>query len=234
MSIKAVGMILEHSSSTLNPSEVLVLIAIANHVDDQGRSWPSLDKIAKNAHLSRRQVIRVIRQLEEKGEIEITTRKQENDLHNTNLYTLNSKYWGGDKLTPQGSDKLSRGSDMGDTRVVSPMSPKPSIEPSITKNPPLSPQIPIPQNLNTETFLKAWKDWHACRKEMGKKLTPRSEKAQLKMLAEYSPSVAIQIIETSIMNGYQGLFPPKVSTNGNGHQAPQVKRQGEYSVSGRI
>ena len=232
MSIKAVGMILEHSPKSLKPSEVLVLIAIANHVDDKGISFPSMDKIARNSHVSKRQVIRILSQLQDKGEIKIKQRKRQDDLHDTNLYTLNEKYWhpngGSDKLTPPHSDKLSLGSDTDDTRVVSPMSPKPSIEPSITKNPPLSPQVEIPSNLNTPEFNKVWLTWQAHRREIKKKLTPRSMKMQLKDLGKYPVGVAIQMVEQSIRGGYQGIFPVKQSQNGQ--HAPQKRVRVETDV----
>jgi hypothetical protein len=54
-----------------------------------------------------------------------------------------------------------------------------------------------------------WKEWEQHRAEKKKPLTPLSIKKQLKLLAQYDTPTAIEIINTSIRGGYQGLFPPK-------------------------
>ncbi len=69
----------------------------------------------------------------------------------------------------------------------------------------------FPDNLNTEDFLKAWTEWENHRKEIKKKLTPTTRKKQLKLLSEH-PNEAIEMMEQSMRNGWQGLFLPK----GNG------------------
>lgn len=55
---------------------------------------------------------------------------------------------------------------------------------------------------------EAWKDWETHRREKKKPLTPLSTKKQLKMLENYKKD-HVEIIETSIRNGWTGLFPPK-------------------------
>lgn len=57
-------------------SELLVLVSLAEWADADGRCWPSHDSIAKRARVSRRQVIRLIRSLADRGLIEITERRQ--------------------------------------------------------------------------------------------------------------------------------------------------------------
>lgn len=67
----------------------------------------------------------------------------------------------------------------------------------------------IPPNLSTPAFIEAWGNWRQHRKEIKHPLTPMSAKMQLKKLAEWGEAKAIESIETSIMNGWVGVFPPK-------------------------
>lgn len=102
MSIQAVSWALQHSAAKLGAR--LVLIAIANHADAQGRnSFPSVLQIASEAHLSERQVQRALRTLERQGEIRIAEGKGR---HGTHLYELPRM---GDNMTPLEGDNMSGG-----------------------------------------------------------------------------------------------------------------------------
>lgn len=61
-------------------------------------------------------------------------------------------------------------------------------------------------------FKELWKEWFEYRKELKKKLTLKSAKQQLNLLKQH-PADAVDIINNSIMNGWQGLFPPKKTDN---------------------
>jgi|SRR6266436_9994750 len=70
MSWQAVTWVLEFSES--EGYSRLVLIAIASHANREGRNaFPSLDTIALEARISRREVVYCIQELEEKGELSI-------------------------------------------------------------------------------------------------------------------------------------------------------------------
>jgi hypothetical protein len=57
---------------------------------------------------------------------------------------------------------------------------------------------------------EAWEEWIEFRRvEKKKKVGPIAEKKQHKMLSQYPPEIQQEIIDSSIMNSYQGLFPPK-------------------------
>lgn len=58
----------------------------------------------------------------------------------------------------------------------------------------------------------AWAEWIAYRTEKRKKVSPTAAKKQWCMLASYPPDVQACIINESIANDYQGLFPPKSMT----------------------
>jgi len=58
--------------------------------------------------------------------------------------------------------------------------------------------------------LQAWDEWVRFRhKEKRKKIGPMAAVKQQKLLVQYPPDVQQEIIDSSIMNSWQGLFPPK-------------------------
>jgi len=70
----------------------------------------------------------------------------------------------------------------------------------------------FPSGLDTPEFKTAWQEWTQHRKEIKKKLTPSTISKQLKMLSGYPVAVVVKTIESSIQNGWQGLFPEKEKT----------------------
>ncbi len=57
---------------------------------------------------------------------------------------------------------------------------------------------------------EAWAEWVEFRTvEKKKKIGPMAEKKQIRMLCAYPPPVQQSIVDQSIMNSWQGLFPPK-------------------------
>lgn len=71
-----------------------------------------------------------------------------------------------------------------------------------------TPAYPYAQML-PEPYREKWIQWEQHRKQIRKTLTPTSAAQQIKLLLQYDPKTAGEIIDTSIRNGYQGLFPPK-------------------------
>lgn len=65
----------------------------------------------------------------------------------------------------------------------------------------------------SETFQDAWKAWIAYLKEKRKNPPPTTVVYQLRKLSKVSIEDAIEAINQSIANGYQGLFPEKVAAN---------------------
>ena len=69
----------------------------------------------------------------------------------------------------------------------------------------------IPVHLAADPdFLREWGEWLDFRKKARKKVSRMAAARQLKLLGDYQPDDAIRIIETSITNDWQGLFPCKV------------------------
>ena len=57
---------------------------------------------------------------------------------------------------------------------------------------------------------EAWLEWSEYRRlELRKRIGPMAEKKQQKLLTAYPPPIQQSIIDHSITNSYQGLFPPK-------------------------
>ncbi len=81
MSIEKMSAVLHHSKTS--GSTKLVLIGIANH-DGDGGAWCSTTTLAKYANVERRQVKKILRELEESGEL-ITVHRT----GLTNLYAVN-------------------------------------------------------------------------------------------------------------------------------------------------
>lgn len=65
----------------------------------------------------------------------------------------------------------------------------------------------VPNELKTDSFLSLWKEWINYRKELKKPIKETTAKKQLKFLSQQTEPESI--IEKSILNGWQGLFPIK-------------------------
>ena len=71
----------------------------------------------------------------------------------------------------------------------------------------------IPVELDSELFRSAWDDFIRHRIEKRCKMTPTMAEKLLAKLATYGQSIAIQAINASITNGWQGVFPEKIPAN---------------------
>jgi len=69
MSVTVMGLVWEHSRH--KGGDLLVLLALADHADDFGISYPSIDHLAQKTRMSRRNTIYVIRRLEKSRELHV-------------------------------------------------------------------------------------------------------------------------------------------------------------------
>lgn len=67
----------------------------------------------------------------------------------------------------------------------------------------------VPAPLNIPVFLKAWSDWIKYRLEIKHKLTESTASKQLAMLAKHTPEIAAEMLNQSIVQGWQGIFELK-------------------------
>ena len=64
---------------------------------------------------------------------------------------------------------------------------------------------------SSDSFQKSWAAWIDYRKELKKPLKPTTIKAQWKNFVKWGEKKSIESIEQSILNGWQGLFEPRVN-----------------------
>lgn len=136
----------------------LVLVALADHSDDDGVCWPGVRGIAKKCGIVERTVERNIAQLTEDGWLSVKARYRDDGSKTSNLYTLN--------LTVDG-DNLSGGGDSAppplpsESRQVA--SEKGGLEPPINHQ--LEPSVLYTQGSNGQKSLAedttVWPDWYA-------------------------------------------------------------------------
>jgi hypothetical protein len=124
MSIRAINWAF---SLSIAPTPKLILIAIADHADDDGVCWPSLERVADKASVNRRTVMRHVEEFAAAGLLTLEHRRDEaTGLQLPNRYRLKMTVQPGDNLSPGGvqpGDK--NGAQPGDNpgdRAVSPQS----------------------------------------------------------------------------------------------------------------
>lgn len=69
MSVKVLTHVLEHSQHSGN--ELLTLIILADHADENGICWPSMDRVGKLIRADERTARRCVKRLEESGELRV-------------------------------------------------------------------------------------------------------------------------------------------------------------------
>ena len=85
-------------------------------------------------------------------------------------------------------------------------------------------EIEFPANLQTSQFRQAWNEYQDYRKAgKFKLLQPASIKAQLLKLSGMGHDTAIEAINDSIANGWQGIFPPKKNHSQTEARKPVVR-----------
>lgn len=128
-------------------NELLVMLCLADHANDEGVCWPSYERIAGRARCSRRTAIRIVLALSNEGWIEIKRRRTGPKENCSNVFRLNLENTG-DKLAPVETpfdDEIPPMGDksemMGDktpqgqvTQLCHPNHKEPSIEPSSVRS----------------------------------------------------------------------------------------------------
>lgn len=149
MSVRALTWALDQRTGS--PTAKAILMVLADHANEEGECWPSIDRIAHLAETTRRTVQRHLQDLEDKRLVFRSERKRSNGSRGTDMYRLavaieigvpepakdapiKPEGVGRQIDTPNGggvSDSQNRG-DTHDQSGVTPMSPpiEPSLEPS--------------------------------------------------------------------------------------------------------
>ena len=120
MSVRALNWAFDQKG--MQPASKLLLIALANHADDNGYAWPGIEGIADRWDMSSRTVSRHIHLLSIDGLITVSPRYRDNGSQTSNAYQLS--------MTP-----LTDCHPPHDTGVIPPMTavspPEPSLETTV-------------------------------------------------------------------------------------------------------
>jgi len=145
----------EHSAA--KGSDLLLLLAIADHAHDNGtNAYPSIDSLAKKTRLSRRQVQYNIRNLVSLGELEVQDKQGP---HGVNMYRITFN-WGAQSLHGATDSMVQSSTDQGATGCATPTqgsAPKPSViinEPSHKAKG----KKPLPENGPVQQIIKSYCD----------------------------------------------------------------------------
>jgi hypothetical protein len=231
MGRKYTRLVWTHSKTT--GSDRLVLLAIADHADDEGRAWPSIGTIAEMANISHRQCQRIIRRLQlEYAELSID---EGHGRSNTHVYTVLAGKEKGDikddtTMSPFGDvkgdikgDISSEKGDIADIKgdissrkgdtAMSSESVRQSISQSIKQSKNQKGFDPLFVDLPDCVDPVLWSDWCEFRKsEIKKPLTPIAVKQQLALLTA-NAAQANDMLRRSMANSWRGLFPEHYRAN---------------------
>lgn len=200
----------------LDPYERLVMLSLADHADDEGTCYPSISRLCKRTGMKERGVQNVVRRLDEKGLVRVAKNEGRKG---ANLYTLTPA------LNAGGAPQSTPAPDAPPhqmhprtplqspphpiTCTPAPGAPEPSrnvIEPSV---PPKSPTAILAEVAGEE----AASEFVAHRLELKKPLTGRAAVRMANRLSQHSDPAAV--LDFSIENGWQGIFPDRVKGKSN-------------------
>lgn len=111
MSIRVMSLVWEHSKQ--QGSALLVLLAIADFADDDGWAYPSIERLARKARMSTRNVRYVLRDLEASGELMIVAG---GGRHQTNRYRVLVAPPADGETRQDDSGKAIQGKDFSETQ----------------------------------------------------------------------------------------------------------------------
>jgi hypothetical protein len=132
MSIRVTSLVWD--AAPVAGTELLVLLVIADHASDDGtNAWPAVETIARKCRVTPRSVQRCLANLVIEGLIEVATQRGgdervRSDRRPNRYRVVVEKLSTG--VTPTSPREAERG-DAGVANGVTPVSPKPSLEPSI-------------------------------------------------------------------------------------------------------
>lgn len=199
---------LDRYSRLVGPVATLVYISLSRHTDQGTQScFPSMQTIAEEMGIkSRKTVAKGIKVLEDFSIISTQKNFGAGGVRQNNTYILtNRRVW---------KDAIQKEEKKSEPVAESPQEELPKIKDDPIKG-------------KTWLNVEAWSKWEVYRKEIKKKLTTSSVRQQIAFL-EKNQADHIEIINTSIMNGWTGLFPLK--KNRSSVEVKKVESpQGKYA-----
>lgn len=193
MSIKVMSMVWD---SDLPSMERLVLLAVADFCDDQGKCWPSIARIATKCGMSERGVRKILRRLEDAGWLVTNLGVARNGC---NEYLVKP----GTVFPPEPCSP--RNDSVAPPRNHVPPTPEPgSAKPSRTTKEPSESARDILLRVASPDVADAF---IAHRKSIKAELTEHAAKLIVKELTGHPNPDAV--LNRSIMNRWRGVFPDK-------------------------
>lgn len=96
MSIKVTSGVFEWGSgANWTPGQRLVLLALADHADDEGICWPGMKRVAEKCGLARETVIRYIKKLGDDGWLKAEKRRGQDGRQMTTVYHFTAQFLNG-------------------------------------------------------------------------------------------------------------------------------------------
>lgn len=215
------------AESTQSGSHLLMLLAIADFADDDGNAYPAVTTLATKCRMRPRNAQVLLAALRRCGELDV---RENEGPRGTNLYRITV---GQGVQSLAGVQKLAgvQGNARGGAKPCAKPLQRLAYEPSGNRHePPKAARkhaakfdattIELPDWLPRET----WADWVADRRERRKPLSSRAAEKQLKQLAQLKAEGhdPVSVIDSSIANGWQGLFAPKGASRTERHAGRPV------------
>lgn len=203
-------------------AELLLLLALGDYANDKGECWPSIETLAKKARCKQRAIQNLVASLIISGKLEV---EYNAGPRGTNVYRL---IMGGCSGCG-GASSREKKQEIKSEIKKQPDAPDPSGSVSNHQSTSVPVIEIIPEALKTPEFLASWEEWKTFRKSHKSKSKNYAImfRKQMEMLSKYTAVEATGMLEESMRNGWQGLFPPKQQSN-YGRRAPAPNHQGGW------
>jgi DNA-binding transcriptional MocR family regulator len=198
MSLRAITWVFDNTIGS--PCDKSVLIALADHTSEAGKTFPSLTLLCRKTEYDRRTVMRALARLEAAGFIVDTgqrvgaTKKIKvwrltwaNEAGQSETVTKTIPFSNGVAGAPNGGAGACNGG-AGAKRTL-----------NNHQEPPYA----------SQKFQEAWTEWENHRKHKRQTLTPEAIKRQFSRLKAMGEARAIRAINHSLEQGYTGLVEPR-------------------------
>lgn len=104
MSIKLMSQLWDNEDPELSGPRLLIMLCLADHANDDGFCFPSIDRIATRARIQNRNAMRYIQELEAAGYLQVN---RVSGKHNTYVvFATSGKFTTSDNSTTSGKNKL--------------------------------------------------------------------------------------------------------------------------------
>lgn len=207
-------------------SELLMLLALADHSDDDGNSYPAVSTLASKCRMKPRNANYILKALQDSGELQV---RPNEGPKGTNRYriVLKALQASAGVQSAAGVHSIAPTPAMECAKPLQRSADKPSMnhqEPSRVARKRAAAFDASAIELPDWLPRTIWTEWVADRRERRKPISSRAASQQLKRLADFREQGhdPARVIEHSIANGYQGLFPPNDAPRGAGRASPAL------------